>query len=93
MLFSFNVEISPSCQTLSKALGRSEKTLLTSNPLSKDVKTLCVIDNIWLIQESLGSKPDWFLEMSLLAEKMLSSLLKISLSDYLLQIGSKETER
>ena len=47
----------------------SKKTPLTSNPLSKDVKIQWVIDNSWLIQESPGWKPDWFLEMSLLAEK------------------------
>ena len=40
----------------------SKKTLLTSNPLSKGAKILLVIDNNWLIQESPGSKPDWFLK-------------------------------
>ena len=47
----------------------SKKILLTSNPLSKDVKISWIIDNSWLIQESLGWKPDQFLEMSLLVEK------------------------
>ena len=69
MPFYFNLKISPSYQTLSKALDMSEKTHLTSNPLSNRVKTSWVIDNGWLIQESPGWKPDWFLEMSLLAEK------------------------
>ena len=69
MSFCFNLKRSPSYQTLSKALDMSKKTLLTSNPLSKDVKISWVIDNSWLMQESLGWKPDWFFEMSLLAEK------------------------
>ena len=60
MPFCFDLEISPSCQTLSKALDMSKKTLLTSNPLSKDVKILWAIDNSWLIQESRGWKPGWF---------------------------------
>ena len=69
MPFCFNLKISPSCQTLSKALGMSKETLLTSNPLSKDVKISWVIDSSWLIRESPVWKPDWFLEMSLLEEK------------------------
>ena len=59
--FCFNFKISPSCQTLSKALNMSEKILLTSNPLSKDVKVSWLIGNSWLIQESPGWKPDWIL--------------------------------
>ena len=85
------MKISPSCQTLSKALDMSKKALLTSNPLSKDVEILWVIDNSWLMQGSLGWKPDWFLEMSLLAEKEINISFKISLSNILPQIGSKET--
>ena len=53
----FNLKISPSCQTLSKPLDMSKKTLLTSNPLSKDVKILWVSDNSSLMQESRGWKP------------------------------------
>ena len=64
MPLCFNLKISPS-----KALYISKETIRTSNPLSKDVKILWVIDNSWLIQETPGWKPDWFLEMSLLAEK------------------------
>ena len=45
----------------------SKETLLTYNPLSKDVKILWVIDNSWLIQESREWTPGWFLGMSLLA--------------------------
>ena len=69
MLFCVNLKIRLACQTLSKGLDMSKKTRLTSNPLSKDVKISWVIDNSWLIQESPGWKPDWFLEMSLLTEK------------------------
>ena len=46
-----------------------KKTLLTSNSLSKGVKISWVIDNSWLMQEPPSWKPDWFLEMSLSAEK------------------------
>ena len=69
MPFCFNLKISRSYQTLSNALDKSKKTLLTSNPLSKEGKILWVINNSWLMQESPGWKPNWFLEMSLLAEK------------------------
>ena len=69
MPFCFSLKISPSCQTLSKVLVMSKETLPTSNPFSKDVKISWVIDNNWLMQESPGWKADWFLEMSLLAEK------------------------
>ena len=71
----------------------SKEILLTSNPLSEDVKILLVTDNSWLIQESPGWKPDWFLELRLLAEKQINISLKISLSNILPQIGSKETGR
>ena len=91
MSFCFNLKISPSCQTLSKALDMSKETLLTSDPLSKDVKISWVIDNSWLMQESPGWKPDWFLQMTLLAEKLINISLKITLSNILLQIESKET--
>ena len=43
----------------------SKKTLLTSNPLLKDLKILRLIDNSWLIQESLGWKPNWFSEIQI----------------------------
>ena len=59
----FSLKISPSCQTLSKALDMSKKRLLTSNPLSKVVKISWVIDNSWFMQESPGWKPEWFLEV------------------------------
>ena len=65
----------------------SKKTLLTSNPVSKNVKILWVIDKSWLIQESPGWEPDWFLEMSLLAKKQVNISLKISLSNILPKIG------
>lgn len=43
----------------------SKKTLLTLNSLLKDVKILWLIDNSWQIQESLGWKPNWFLEIQI----------------------------
>ena len=58
MSFCFNLKINLSCQTLSKALDMSQKTLLTSNPSSKDSKNSWVIDIRNLIQESPGWKPD-----------------------------------
>ena len=69
MRLCFNLTISPSCQNLSKALDISKKKLLTSNSLSKVVKVSWVIDKTSLMQESPGWKPDWFLDMSLVAEK------------------------
>ena len=50
----------------------SRKALLTFNPPTKDIKISWVIDNSWLIQESPGWRPDWILEMSLLAEKQIN---------------------
>ena len=58
MSFCFNLKINLSYQTLSKALDMSQKTLLTSNPSSKDSKNSWVIDIRSLIQESPGWKPD-----------------------------------
>ena len=54
MLICLNFKISALCQTLSKALGMSKKTLLASNPLSKEVKILLLIDSSWLRQKSRG---------------------------------------
>ena len=45
MQFGFNLKISPSCQTLSKTLDMSKKTILTFNPLSKDIELSWVIDS------------------------------------------------
>ena len=59
----FQFEINPIVPDISKILDMSKKTLLTSKSLSKDIKMLWVIKNSWLIQESPGWKPDWFLEM------------------------------
>ena len=67
-----------------------KKTLLTFNPLSKYVKIYWVIDNSWLMQESPGWKPDWLLEMKLLAEKWINISLKISLSNVLPQTEIKK---
>ena len=58
MSFCLNLKVSPLWKTSSKAVNMSKKTLLTSNPLSKDVKVSWVIDNNWLIQESPGWKLD-----------------------------------
>ena len=52
-----------------------------------------IIDNSWLMQKLPGWKPDWFLGMRLLAEKLINILLEISLSNILPQIGNKETSR
>ena len=43
--FCFNLKISPLCQTLSIALDMSKETFLSSNLLSKYVKTLWIIDD------------------------------------------------
>ena len=65
MPFCFNFKASLSYHTFSKVLDMSKKTLLTSNPLLKDLKILRLIDNSWLIQESLGWKPNWFSEIQI----------------------------
>ena len=48
--FCFNLEIRPLCQVL----DMSKKTLITSNPLSKDIEISWIIDNSWLMLESPG---------------------------------------
>ena len=60
MPFCSSLKITPSCQTLSKALHISKKTLLTSIPSSKDLRISWIIDNSWFIQESPGLKPNWW---------------------------------
>ena len=76
-----------------KALDMPRRRLLTSISLSSDIKILWVIDSSWLIQESPGWKPGWYLDMSLLGKKQLNISLKITLSNILPQIGDKETGR
>ena len=61
--YNFNLNISPLCQTLSKALGISKKTPLTSIAGLQSKKIInfisCTIDNNWEIQGSPCKKPDW----------------------------------
>ena len=45
--------------------GRVKETLLTSNPISRDVTISWVIDDSWLMQESPDWKPEWLLDMGL----------------------------
>ena len=56
----------------------SEKTLLTSNTLAKDVKIWWLIDNSCLIQQF----PNGFIETSLFTEKKLEISFKISKKFY-----------
>ena len=72
-----------------KSFIHVQEIILTSNPLSKDVKISWVTDNSWLIKESPGWKRDWFSKMSLLADKKLNISLKVCLSKILSQIGSQ----
>ena len=72
-----------------KSFIHVQEIILTSNPLSKDVKISWVTDNSWLMKESPGWKRDWFSKMSLLADKKLNISLKVCLSNILSQIGSK----
>ena len=72
-----------------KSFIHVQEIILTSNPLSKDVKISWVTDNSWLIKESPGWKRDWFSKMSLLTDKKLNISLKVCLSNILSQIGSK----
>ena len=72
-----------------KSFIHVQEIILTSNPLSKDVKISWVTDNSWLIKESPGWKRDWFSKISLLADEKLNISLKVCLSKILSQIGSK----
>ena len=49
------------------------------------------VDKNWLIQESLGLKPDWFEEINLFSTRDLNISLNISHSSIFPQIGSNET--
>ena len=53
MPFCFSLKITPSCQTLSKALDMSKKTLLTSSSSSKDLLISWVIDWLMLIDTGI----------------------------------------
>ena len=72
--FCFNLYISPSCHTLSKALDMSRNTPLTSKPLSKEVKISWVIDRSWFMQESSGLNLDYFGVITLLRKKYFNML-------------------
>ena len=50
---------------------------LTSNPSSKDLNVSRVINESWLIQESLGLEPDWFEEIKLFSIRNLNISLNI----------------
>ena len=53
MRFWVSLKMIPSCHTLSNAFEISRKTILTSRPSSKELYVSWVIDNSWLMQESL----------------------------------------
>ena len=85
--FYFNLYVSLSCHTLSKALDMSRNTPLTSKPLSKEVKISLVIDRSWFLQESLGLNPDCFGEIRLLSKSILTCycILYVRKSCYILE--------
>ena len=60
MPLRFKLQFSPLCQSLSKTLDMSDKTIFTSSKiLPKDFKNSRVIDNICLIQKSPGLRLSW----------------------------------
>ena len=69
----------------------SRKKPLASNPSSKEFYSSWVVDKIWLIQESLGLKPDWFEETKLFKIKNLSISLNIRV--FFRKLMSKKTDR
>ena len=66
--FCFNLKINPSCQTLSKTFEISKNIALTSRDgvASKDLCIVSTRSNNWLVVESPGRKPAWFLVIRLL---------------------------
>ena len=75
--FCSNLKMRPACQTLSNAFHMSRKTPRTSYPSSSDEYISWVIDKSWLIQESPGLKPEWFVEIRwFLMKKLNISLYK-----------------
>ena len=91
MLFCDNLKNEPFYHILSKALEMSRKTRLPI-PHQMNCKFRVVDDN-WLMQESLGLKPDWFGEIRLFSSKKLSTSLKIVLSKNSPYIGNNKTGR
>ena len=92
MLFCFSLKIILLCQNSSNAFEILQKTPFTSNPSSKDLYILWLINKTWLIQESSGLKPDWFEEIKLFSLRNLNISLNISHSNIFLQIGSNKTD-
>ena len=70
MPFCSGLKVTSRCQTLSKALDMPKKTFLTFRLSSNILQISLVIDNRWLMRESPGLKPDWFVVISLYAEKI-----------------------
>ena len=91
MLFCDNLKNEPFYHILSKALEMSRRTRLPI-PHQMNCKFRVVDDN-WLMQESLGLKPDWFGEIRLFSSKKLSTSLKIVLSKNSAYIGKNKTGR
>ena len=58
-----NLKMRPLCQTLSDAFDMTRNAPRTSHPSSNDLYIPWVVDKSWLIQESPGYKPDWFVEI------------------------------
>ena len=57
--FKHSFRSKPSCHTLSKASGTSNKILLSSISPSNNYKFSWVIRTDWLIQKSSGLNPNW----------------------------------
>ena len=88
--FCSNLKMRPACQTLSNAFDMSRKTPQTSYLSSSDACIPWVIDKSWLIQESPGLKPDWFVEIRWFVMKKLNISLYKRRSNIFPQIGRSE---
>ena len=84
----FILQISPSCQSRSKALDISKKTPQTSNEGLEYI--LLVTEKSWCIQESPAMKPDWFGLSNLFTVKRWKIVSKMIFSNSLIQIVKRE---
>ena len=62
------LKISPSCNTLSKALEIPKTIPQTLRPISRALNISWLIEGCWLMQKFLGLNPDWFAAKRLFSE-------------------------
>ena len=84
------LNISPLCQTLSKALDISRNTPQVSR-VGSALCNLCTNNKSWFTHKSLDWKPHWWNDNSLLSSGYLYKELKINLSNIFPQTGNNDT--